>query len=85
VYVRRKASVSSADITAQISEHMIAYQDTLQIGQTMYQQKIGARIEDANTTAIRNVVLTSPLPVVSIEFNQYPVLNYSGLSIVEVD
>lgn len=85
VYVRRKASVYSADIIAQISEHMIAYQDTLQIGQTMYQQKIGARIEDANTTAIRNVVLTSPLPVVSIDFIQYPVLDYTGLSIVEVD
>lgn len=85
VFVRRKASISDVDILAQITEHLITYQDTLQIGQTIYQQKIGARIEDANTFAIRNVILTSPLPVVNVEFFQYPVLDYSGLRIVQVD
>lgn len=85
VNVRRRAGVSLTDAAAQVTAAMTAYQAGLDIGQVVYPQKVGARIEDANPAAIRDVVLTAPAAIVYPAIDQYPVLNLAGLTYALVD
>lgn len=85
VNVRRKANTSLAEVQAQVSAAMSEWLATIDIGQILYPQKIGARIEDANPTAIRDVVLTAPAAPTPTGIDDLPILNLGGLTYQFVD
>jgi hypothetical protein len=91
VFIKRSAGLSLLDAQAQVEAHLLEYQGILDIGQGIFSQKLGARIEDANVIAIRNVKLTDPDPntvdVINLNYYEYPILQYTSgnLSYVLVD
>lgn len=91
VFIKRSAGLSLLDAQAQVEAHLLEYQGILDIGQGIFPQKLGARIEDANVIAIRNVKLTDPDPntvdVINLNYYEYPILQYTSgnLSYVLVD
>lgn len=86
VYVKRSANIAIAEVQGQVTASLTDFQASILIGQEIYTQKLGARIEDANKVAIRNVVLTAPaVDRVIPDIDQYPVLDAAGLTYVLVD
>lgn len=78
VNVKITSGFTLTEIQTLVEASLLDYQNTLNIGETVYPQKIGARIEDANKLAIRDVVLSSPSGPVYLNFNEFPILQYTG-------
>jgi hypothetical protein len=60
VNVFSSSGVSLTDIQAKVEASLADYETLLSIGEVLAPQKIGARMEDADKSAIRDVVLSSP-------------------------
>jgi len=60
VNVFSSSGASLTDIQAKVEASLADYETLLGIGEVLAPQKIGARMEDADKSAIRDVVLSSP-------------------------
>lgn len=85
VNISRSANVSVAEVQAAVSAGMAAYQGTLDIGQTLYPQKLGAEVDEAYPIAIRDVELISPVDPVFLKYAEYPLLDITKLTYQVVD
>lgn len=85
VSIRRRAALTSAEVAAQVTAAVTAYQGTLDIGDYVYPQKVGARIEDANPSAIRDVALAAPAAIVPTGLDEIVTLDITGLTYQLVD
>lgn len=87
VYViRGRATVS--DVQAAVAAALATYQAQLDIGGQagkVYRQKLGARIEDAHPSGIRNVDLGVPATDVTILYDESVIFDPSGLVYELVD
>jgi len=87
VYILRDAGYSAAEVAALVAATLATYQTDLNIGGQglkVYAQKVGARIEGAVPSAIRNAALTNPAET-AVAYNQSVVFDVGGLSYVLVD
>lgn len=85
VNIFRDSGISIADAQASVAVAFARYQTTLNVGQTIYWQKIGGIIESTLLDAIRDVVLASPSGNVTQAFNEFPTLNIAPLIFTIVD
>jgi hypothetical protein len=88
VFVYRKANVSLIDIQSAVEQSLQKYQNTLNIGDNgIYPSKIlawifsrpitGANV-DNNIAAIKTIDIVNPVAAVSLNYDEYPNLVYTG-------
>jgi len=70
VYIYKESGASPDLIKQQVEDSLADFQSFIQIGEVITLQKIGARMEDANKVAIKQVVLTSPIGTLSPSYTQ---------------
>lgn len=73
----KNSGLTQDQIYELVANSLIDFQKIIKIGQSIFPQKVGARIEDGSKFAIRNVLLTSPNTVVEPLFYQRPRLLFS--------
>lgn len=78
VNVKITSNVTLAEIQAEVEVNLLDYQNSLNIGETIYPQKVGARIESANKIAIRDVVMSFPTGPFILNYSDFPILQYTG-------
>ena len=84
VFAYRSAGLTTAQILDLVSESLVKYQSFINIGDDVFPQKIGARIEDADKKVIRNVQVVSPIVVTEPLFYQRVILTPGVINVVLV-
>jgi hypothetical protein len=84
IYVFKSAGVSNADIISQSLASLADFQSFLQIGEVVFPEKVGARIEDGNKVAIRNVNVLLPANPLIPQFFQRVILGPITLNVIGV-
>lgn len=85
VFVYRSSLLTDAEIYNEVISSLVNFQSFIQIGDEVFPQKIGARIEDGNKTDIRNVQMITPSSVFVPQYYERANLVPTAINIFRVD
>lgn len=68
--VYKESGVTADTITTQVTDSIADFESFIELGEIITPQKIGARAEDGNKIAIKNVSVVSPATTITPTYNQ---------------